>query len=65
MNSGQMASSISLGLGERELKAGLRYILSTGKGPAGQGQEEACLQGYGHPTGNAGVFSVSMTGEAG
>ena len=65
MNSGQMASSISPALGEGELKAGIQYILSMGKGPAGPGQEAACLQGYGPPTGNAGVFSVSMTGEAG
>ena len=60
-----MTSSISPGLGERELKVGLRYIRFMGKGPAGQGQEAACLQRYGNPTGNSGVFCVSMTGKAG
>ena len=60
-----MTSLMSPGLGERELKVGLRYILFTGKGPAGQGQEAACLQRYGNPTGKSGVFCVSVTGKAG
>ena len=60
-----MTSSISPRLGERELKVGLWYIRFMGKGPAGQGQEAACLQRYGNPTGNSGVFCVSMAGKAG